>query len=291
LTPAAILQLLLLTAAWGGNAPALRYSLQHLPPYGSAALRFVLGLAVVALIAGGQRVPLGLKREDWRPMLWLAGLFAVQIALLNHGSALTAANRQALLINSYPLFVPLFSRLLLRSDRLTWNKLAGTGLAFLGILFVFGERFRAGGGSPAGDGLVLASAVFLAVRIVYTGKLVRGLHPYALLFWQSLLALPLFVAMSALTERQVYGWSVPVAASILYQGIVVAGLCFVGWTALLQQYPPTRVSVGFFLTPIFGALASYLVLGEPVARGVALGGGAILLGLLVANRAPAQRQS
>src|SRR5207245_483885 len=96
--------LLLLTAAWGGNAPALRFSLQYLPPYGSAALRFLLGLGVVTAIAGWERVPLGVGREQWRPLGWLALLFGVQIALLNHGSALTAANRQALLINSHPLF-------------------------------------------------------------------------------------------------------------------------------------------------------------------------------------------
>lgn len=287
LTPVAIFQLLLLTAAWGGNAPALRFSLQHLPPYGSAALRFVLGLGIVVLIAAWQRVPLGLQREDWRPISWLAVLFAVQIALLNHGSALTAASRQALLINCYPLFVPPFAHLFLRGDRLNWSKLAGTGLAFLGILFVFGERLHGGAGSLLGDGLVLASGILLALRIVYTSALVRGLHPYALLFWQSVLALPAFVLMSLIGERQAYHWTGPVAVSILYQGIVVAGLCFVGWTAMLQRYAASRLSVGFFLTPVFGAVASYLTLGEPITGGVALGGAAILAGLLVANRARA----
>lgn len=284
LTPLAVFQLLLLTAAWGGNAPALRFSLQHLPPYGSAALRFVLGLAVVVLIAARQRVPLGLRRDDWRPISRLAVLFAVQIALLNHGSALTAASRQALLINCYPLFVPAFAHLFLRGDRLNWSKLAGTGLAFVGILFVFGERLRGGAGSLLGDGLVLASAVLLALRIVYTSDLVRGLHPYALLFWQSVLALPVFVLMSLIGEQRSYHWTPTVAASILYQGVVVAGLCFAGWTAMLQRYAASRLSVGFFLTPVFGAVASYLVLGEPLTAGVVLGGVSILAGLLVANR-------
>src|SRR5205807_830105 len=127
LTAAAILQLLLLTAAWGGNAPALRFSLEYLPPYGSAALRFLLGLGVVTAIARWERVPLGVSREQWRPLGWLALLFGVQIALLNHGSALTAANRQALLINSHPLFVPLFAHFLLLGVRLNWGKIAGTG--------------------------------------------------------------------------------------------------------------------------------------------------------------------
>lgn len=285
LTAFAVLQVVLLTAAWGGNAPALRYSLLYLPPNGSAALRFLLGLAVVVLFAAWQRVPLSLRPGELRPIIGVSVVFAIQIALLNYGSALTAASRQALLINAHPLFVPIFAHFILRGDRLTWGKAAGTGLAFLGILLVFGERFAGGAGSLLGDGLVLASALMLAARIVYTSAVVRETHPFVLLFWQSLLALPAFVLMSVLTERSGYRWSPPVVLSILYQGIVVAGLCFVGWTAMLQHYSPSRLSVGFFLTPVFGALFSYLVLGEPITAGLVAGGLVILAGLFVANRA------
>jgi drug/metabolite transporter (DMT)-like permease len=284
LPPAGILQLLLLTAAWGGNAPALRYSLLYLPPNGSAALRFILGMAVVVLIARWQGVSLRAPREVLRPLFGISVLFAAQIALLNYGYALTAASRQALLINSYPLYVPLFAHFFLAGDRLTLNKVAGTVLAFIGVLFVFGEQFGKEGGTLVGDGLVLASAVLLAARVVYTSALVRGVHPYVLLFWQSLFALPAFIVASVVLERQGYVWTPAVALSILYQGVVVAGLCFVGWTMMLQKYSASRLSVGFFLTPLFGALASYLVLGEPVTAGLAAGGAAVLCGLLVANR-------
>lgn len=287
LTLLAAFQLVLLTAGWGGNAPALRYSLQYLPPNGSAALRFLLGVAVVVLIARWQGVPLGVRRDVWRPLGWISLLFAAQIALLNYGSAHTAAARQALLINAYPLFVPLFAHFFLTGDRLNWNKAVGTVLAFGGILFVFGERALGGNGSLLGDGLVLASAVLLAARVVYTSALVQGIHPYALLFWQSVLALPLFGLASLLTERWHPVWTGPVVFSILYQGIVVAGLCFVGWTAMLRKYSPSRLSVGFFLTPVFGTLLSALFLGEPITGGLAIGGVGILAGLFVANRRPA----
>ncbi len=284
LTAEAVLQLLLLTAAWGANAPALRYSLLYLPPNGSAAIRFMLGIGVVVLIARWHGVSLALPRAAWSPLFRISMLFAAQVALLNYGSALTGASRQALLINSYPLFVPIFAHFFLRGDRITWNKAAGTGLAFLGILFVFGERFWGGVGSITGDGLVLASGFLLAVRMVYTSALVQGIHPFTLLFWQSVLALPVFVALALLFEPLAYTWSAPVVASMLYQGIVVAGICFVGWTAMLQRYSPSRLSVGFFLTPVFGAVSSYVLLQEPITLGLAAGGVVILLGLFVANR-------
>ena len=284
LTPASIVLLVLLTACWGGNAPALRYSLAYLPPFGSAGLRFLIGMVVIYVIARVERVSLRAPREQWAPLGWMALLFLVQIALLNHGAAFTAANCQALLINSYPLFVPLLAHFYLQDDRVTWNKAAGTLLAFGGVLLIFGEKLGKGGGGLYGDLLVTASAALLAAKAVYTSALVRDSHPYQVLFWQMVPAVPAFFLLSLAAEPQVYHWSRLVILSILYQGIVVAGLCFVVWTAMLRQYAPTRLSVGFFLTPVFGALSSYLLLGEPVTGGLLAGGAAILLGLLVANR-------
>lgn len=283
LSAAAVAQVVLLTAGWGGNAPALRYSLQYLPPFGAAGIRFLIGLLVIVLFARLARVSLRPRSGEWQGMLWMGLLFAVQILLLNAGSARTEAGRQALLINSYPLFVPLLAHLFLPHDRLTRRKVVGTTLAFVGVVFIFGEKALAGKASVVGDLLVTASAVLLAAKAVYTSVLVRGNHPYQVLFWQMVLAIPCFFAMSLLFERQEYTWSPPVVASMAYQGVVVAGLCFVGWTSLLQHYAPGRLSVGFFLTPVFGALFSYLLLGEPLSAGLAAGGAAILGGLLVVN--------
>jgi drug/metabolite transporter (DMT)-like permease len=182
--------------------------------------------------------PAGPQGGERKPLVWIALLFAAQIALLNYGTAYTAASRAGLLINAYPLFVPVIAHFSLRGDRLTWNKASGTLLAFLGILCVSGERFGKANGTTLGDGLVLVSALFLAARVVYTSALVRGTHPVVLLFWQSVLSLPLFLAASALTESHDYHWNPAVVFSIGYQGIVVAGVCFLGWTALLARFSP-----------------------------------------------------
>jgi drug/metabolite transporter (DMT)-like permease len=286
LPPSALFQLVLLTAAWGANAPVLRYCLRYLPPFGAAGCRFLIGLGVVVLIARVQKVPLVPRREELKSLAWLGLLFTAQILLLNAGSALTQAGRQALLINSYPLFVPIFAHLFLPGDRLTAHKVLGTLLAFLGVLFIFGEKAVSGSGALIGDLLIALSALLFAGIAVFTSILVRNNHPYRLLFGQMVFAIPCFFGLSLLVEPQRYVWSPLVGAAIAYQGIVVGGLCFVGWTSMLRKYSPGRLSVGFFLTPIFGALFSYLLLGEPVTPGLATGGIAILGGLLIVTRSP-----
>ncbi|HTE21160.1 MAG TPA: DMT family transporter [Armatimonadota bacterium] len=280
----ALLQVLLLTAGWGGNAPALRYSLHYLPPFSAAGMRFLLGMGVVVVLARLRRVSLRVRREEWLPLMWLGVLFTVQIALLNYGSARTEANRQALLINSYPLFVPLLAHFFLRGDRLTAHKIGGTLLAFAGVLIVFGEKVWTGRGAISGDLLVAGSALLLAVIAVYSSSLLRSSHPFQVLFWQMAMAIPCFFGLSLVFEPQRYQWSAVVAVAVLYQGLVVGGLCFMGWTSLLGRYSPSRLSVGFLLTPMWGSLFSFLLLGEPITPGLAVGGAAVLLGLLLVNR-------
>lgn len=275
---------LLLAAGWGGNAPALRYSLDYMPLFGAAGVRFLIAIGVVWLFARFRGIPLGIPRREWLPNLWMALLFATQIAFLNLGSAHTPAGRQALLINSYPLFVPVLAHLFLPGDRLTLRMVGGTLLAFSGLLLILGEGGLRGGGQLYGDGIVAASAFLLAGKAVYTSVLVRNNHPYQVLYWQMVIAVPCFFALSLATEPQRYLWTLPVTLSMLYQGVVVAGLCFIGWTSLLERYSPSRLSVGFFLTPVFGALFSYLLLGETVTGGLVGGGFFILVGLLLVIR-------
>lgn len=281
--------MVLLAAGWGGNAPALKFSLSHLPPSGAAGLRFLIGMAVILLFARLQGVSLAVERRNRAPLAWMGLLFTVQILLLNYGSIRTEASRQALLINSYPLFVPLLAHLFLTGDRLTTQKITGTLLAFVGVLIIFGERAAASQIGLLGDLLVASSAVLLAGKAVYTRALVTDQnHPYQVLFWQMAFAVPLFFGLSLLTEPQQYDWSGIVLLSILYQGVVVAGLCFVGWTSLLKHYNPSRLSVGFFLTPVFGAILSYWLLGEALSGALVAGGAAIVAGLVIVNRRTAR---
>ncbi|MFN3648911.1 MAG: DMT family transporter [Armatimonadota bacterium] len=291
LTWAAVFQVVLLAAGWGGNAPALRFSLDFIPPFAAAGYRFLIGAVVIAAVASVQRVRLWPRKGEWAPLVWMGVLFLVQICLLNAGSARTTAARQALLINSYPLFVPLLAHLFVPGDRLTWQKSAGTLAAFIGVLFILGESaFRSGGGI-VGDLLIFASAVLLAGKAVYTSRLVQDAHPYKVLVWQMIIGVPAFFAASLMAGEPGSRWTGLVLTSIVYQGVIVAGLCFIGWTALLKYFSPSRLSVGFFLTPVFGAIFSYLLLGEALTGGLLGGGAAILFGLFMVNRSPTREKA
>lgn len=283
-----VLAILTLTALWGGNAVALRYSVQELPPIGAAGARFAIGLVFFLIIATVHKVPLRLPRAMWAPLLWMGALFTVQIILLNLGSARDIASRQALLINSHPLLVPLLAHFWLPDDRLTREKVYGTAIAFLGVLLLFREALLTSPEYLVGDLLITASAALLAVKAIYTRALVANYHPYQILVWQMAVAVPIFLTASLLREGNLFDpalWTPAVGGAILYQGVVVAGVCFLWWTTLLKHYPPGRLTVGFFATPIFGALFGYLILKEPISGALAGAIVAVGVGIAVTNGA------
>ena len=277
---------LFLALLWGGNSVAIKIGLQDIPPLALAGFRFVVGLAAVTGWAWWQRVRIKLEPGELVPLIYLSLIFLLQIIALNVGTHYTTSSRSIVLNSTYPLFTTLLAHFLIQGDRLTVPKTLGILLAFGGVTVTFIESLNLDSRDYLiGDIVVLASGGLLGLRIVATTRLVQSIHPYRLLIWSMLFSLPWFFILSLIFEQ---GWeyrvSVSSLAAIFYQGLVVAGFCFVAWTSILRHYSPSRLVVLFFATPLFGVLLSNLLLDEPL--GLELISGAVLVaaGIYLVNR-------
>ncbi|MCY4438334.1 MAG: DMT family transporter [Chloroflexi bacterium] len=277
---------LLLALLWGGNSVAIKIGLQDIPPLALAGFRFIIGLAAVTGWAWWQRVRIKLEPGELVPLIYLSLIFLLQIIALNVGTHYTTSSRSIVLNSTYPLFTTLFAHFLIRGDRLTVLKTLGILLAFGGVTVTFMESLNlASGDFLIGDIVVLASGGLLGLRVVATKRLIQSIHPYRLLIWSMLFSLPWFFILSLVFEQ---GWEYRISASsitaILYQGLVVAGFCFVAWTSVLQHYRASRLVVLFFATPLFGVVLSNLLLDESL--GLELVSGAVLVaaGIYLVNR-------
>ena len=277
---------LLLALLWGGNSVAIKIGLQDIPPLALAGFRFIIGLAAVTAWARWQRVQIRLEPGELAPLIALSVIFFFQIIALNVGTHYTTSSRSIVLNSTYPLFTTLFAHFLIQGDRLTVPKTLGILLAFGGVTVTFVESLNlASGEFLLGDTVVLASGALLGLRVVATKRLVQSIHPYRLLIWSILMSLPWFFVLSFVFERD---WEYQVSAAsvtaILYQGVVIAGFCFIAWTSVLQHYRASKLVVLFFATPLFGVVLSNLLLGERL--GLELVSGAVLVaaGIYLVNR-------
>jgi drug/metabolite transporter (DMT)-like permease len=277
---------LLMAVLWGGNAVAIKMGLAGVPPAAMAAFRFVLGALTVwvgALFVGiSVRVP----RAVWKGLAGLGLLFAVQIWLLNAGTQYTTAGRSGVLINVYPFFLTLFSHFFVPGDRLTVAKSIGLVFSFSGVFLLFAESISlADTHFLLGDVMVATSGMLLGLRQVVIKRLVQGLHPFQLLFWQASLSVPLFALWSVAFEGDaVYAASAAVVAAVLYQGLVVAGLCFILLVFLIRHHSASRLGVFSFATPVVGVLLSAWLLDEHISPMLWASVALVAVGIVVANR-------
>jgi len=274
---------LLAVVLWGGNSVSIKIGLEGMPPVAMAGARFLLGALTVAVGALFSGISIRVPTARWIGLAGLGLLFCVQIGLLNVGTHLTNASRSTVLICTYPFFTAFFAHFLIPGDRLSSSKVMGLLLSFAGVALIFAESL--GTGFLLGDALVLISGMLLGLRQVVIKRLVSGLHPFQVVFWQATLSLPVFAVASALFEREmVWELSSSVIGAVVFQGVVIAGFCFILMASLLRRHRASTLGAFGFVTPVVGVLLSVLLLGEELSPLLAASLLLVAIGIVVVNR-------
>ena len=278
---------LCLSFLWGGNIVSIKFGVATVPPLWSAFWRMALGSVAVSLWAAARGKPVLFERDRLRSMLLLGGLFGLQVGILNLAVFYTSPAYAVILLNTNPVMVNLISHFFVEDDRLTLPRLLGLGVAFGGIAYVMlGHPEAQLAPHPLlGNALMLVSALLLAVRLVYTQRLVQDMDPLRPVIWQMVLSLPLYLVFASafeppLTQPLTYE---PVLA-LLYQALVVAGLCFVAWTTLLQRHSAGNLATYAFSVPVFGILLSALFFDERITGRLWVGAAAVATGIAIVTR-------
>ncbi len=276
----------------GGNQVALKTALTALPPLWTAFGRMSISCVAIGLWSLLRRHDLTLKRSEAPRLALLAALFTVQISVLHTGADYTSPAYAVVLINMNPVMANLIAHFFVPEDRLSLTRALGLLTAFGGVAWVFfGNPDPVLAPNPAwGNALMLASALLLAARTVYTQRLVQKIQPEKAAFWQMLAGLPVFltggVVFKGAGGRVLLEW--PQVCALLYQGLLVGGAGLLLWIYLLRKHTPGTVSVFSFVTPLCGVFMSAVVFGEKITPRLLTGVTAVLIGIsLAARSAPA----
>lgn len=275
---------LLISVLWGANIVALKIALAVFPPLWGAFWRMGIGMVVTGLWAKFSRIRLRPAPEEYGGLALLGILCFIQISLLNISVNWTSAAYAVVLINCHPIFTNLLAHYFIPGNRLSWTRVLGLAIAVAGISFIFlGKPEARWAPHPYwGNLIAVVSSFFVGVRSIATKRIVQRIETTRAIFWTLVLAVPMFLVAALLFEPPLVAplaWR-PVAA-ILYQGVVVAGFCFMLWTRLLRDYPPGVLSVLAFPTPLFGVLFSAVVFSEALPPSFLIGAGAVFAGILI----------
>lgn len=283
--------LLMVAVLWGGNFTALKHLLDALEPIDIVVIRCV-GAALfygLFLIATGKPViPVG--APDARRMVFI-GVLGISVMSVAMAFGLTQLNAglASLLVTSNPVFTAIISRIVL-GEQLTSRKVTGILIAFAGFLLVL--QFGASGGARLESNQVRAVLIVLCAPLawafytVLSKPLLVQYPPKYVASYTTMAGGAVFVPFlvldapmrSRIGELGMIDWFAVIYVSLL--AIVVAYLL---WYWGLRVLTASQTSVYTYLVPVFGVLASWMVLGEAPAIFALVGGAVIVLGVVLTN--------
>lgn len=287
-----LLALLTVCLVWGGVAVAFKVGLWDAPVLGYVAVRFWLGGIGLWLWARWRGNSLNIPAPLVPQLLRVGVLFTLALTLVTWGTGMTAASRSAVFMNTQPIQVAILAHFLLPGDRLNPRKIAGLTAAFLGVLVILMMKtdLPEAGSWRRGDFIVLVAALCWAIQTVYAKRLVVRVSPVALTLWQVVLCAFVTSILSLILEPWT-AWHVTgrLALAVLYLafGVTTAGWGL--WIYVLREVDASVASSFLFTVPLFGVLAGWMLLREPLGPNMI--GGAILVatGILLVS-APTRRR-
>ncbi len=280
-----------LCAIWGLGQIATKVGIAGISPLWQAGLRSLGACILVLAWMVARGLPVARRDGTLWPGLAIGVLFALEFVCLYIGLVYTGAARATLLIYTAPFVVAIGTHFFVPGDRLSRNKLLGLLLAFAGVVLAF--RDRVAGGSAAadadallGDILCLAAAFFWgATTVVVKATRLRATQPEKTLLYQLAVSAVLLLGASlAVGEAGVFAPTPLIWAALAYQTLIVAGISYLTWFWLVSRYRATTLHAFTFLTPVFGVLFAWLLLGERVDATQVGALVAIAAGIVLVNR-------
>jgi|TARA_B100000131_G_scaffold274544_1_gene276560 drug/metabolite transporter (DMT)-like permease len=281
--------LVILTALFIGlNYTVMKWALDHTTPLALAALRTSVGAPFLLAIAMFRGEKLPQNRQQWMAVWWISlAITTVSSGFLVLGISRLSPGLAAMLSATMPLFTAIIAVLVLA-------ELPGRR-GYLGLLIgLFGAVCLAmpafgSGNTTLGIVFSLISSISWAAGAVLNKRLPGALEisPLMLVALQitfSAVCLHLAVPFVEDWSDTSMGWGL--ALPLLYAGIPSLAVTFYLFASVLRRAPAIQGAAVAYLTPFFGVLFSWLLVGDRLGTFEILGGALVVTGvaLLSADR-------
>jgi len=257
--------LILAAASWGIGTVVSKRATIEIPPLTLLAIQLAVSLVVLLLFMHWRRVPL--RDRSSSPALGRLGLLnpGLAYALSLLGLAHITASLSVLLWAMEPVLILFLAGWLLR-ERVTAALVVLSLVAVAGMLLVIDRPESSG--SLLGVGLTLAGVACCAIYTVSarrwlgaadsTSQVLVAQQVHALALAGVLVGAAWILSGSVLPSAvSAAAWAAAIASGVLYYGVAY-------WLYLfgLRQVPASLAALSFYLIPVFGVAAGFVLLGE-----------------------------
>lgn len=277
--------ILLVTLIGAGTPPITKIGLFEMPPLSFAFVRFALASLLI--------LPLFLIKKknfkkDFSKLILVSLLAAGNIIFFVLGIKLTTANISQLIYAA----VPIITAFILYGgfgQKLSPKNVFGIALGFAAtsivLLLPILEREGKFAGDLQGNILLLIAVVLYSFYVVFTKRLLNSYSPFEIssifIFVTTLVLLPFFLFDLSAHTRWWASIAMPGLLSMAYVVLFTTITSYVLNQYAIKHGGVIFYSMVFYLTPVFGFLAAFFLLGEQLTPGLVLGGTLALLGIFL----------
>lgn len=290
--PIHFIELLLLSAIWGGSFMFMRISA---PEFGTLALAtFRMSIAGITLLPiflfyWQRRLALpyssnsSVSNKQVTKHIWFVALFnsVLPMFLFAYAAANLDAGFASILNATTPLWGALIGALMY-ANKLSKIGVTGLLVGFIGVIILSFDKVS----GNIDQGFLSVIAIVTATALYgfsanYSKKYLAGVKPLfiaaASLFWGAIMMLPILIYslpdLSAITTQ---AW-----VSLLALGMLSTGLAYILYYRIIAHSGPTKAMMVTYLIPVFGVLFGYLFLSEQLTINIFYGGALILFGVAI----------
>lgn len=255
-------------------------------------IRFALAYLCILPFAGGRMKAANLRDEL---LLAAAGLSGGSLYFLTENMALeyAPASNVSLIVCTAPVWTAVAMSLCYHGERMSRRQIAGSALAFAGMILVVLNGHFVLRLSPRGDMLALAAAMLWMVYSLVIKRI--GDRYLAIFITRKVFFYGLVTILPIFAFRPFdAGWEVlsrPVVwGNLLFLGVIASMLCYVLWNAAMLRLGAVRTTNYIYFNPLVTIVAAALCIGERITPAALTGAALILYGMWRAEKEPERKR-
>ena len=269
---------------WGTTFVAQMSGMDGLEPFSYAAPRFLLGVisvVVVWLLQSKERAKLrrqGKYKSGFGVGLISGVIMFVASSLQQVSMVYTTAGKAAFITCLYIVFVPIGAVLLGKIIRReNW---IGAFTALVGLyLLAVNEEFSLG----IGDVIVFVSSFFWTAQILFIDRFASRVDVIELSVAQLFVCFVFSSIAMTVFETPNVGAMLDAWFPIFYGGVMSAGVAFTLQIYGQKYAEPSTAAILMSFEALFGALSSWIILGEQMSSREIFGCALMLVGMIVSQ--------
>jgi drug/metabolite transporter (DMT)-like permease len=278
-----------LSIIWGTTWVAIKVSLEGIPPFMGAAVRFMIAVLLLFIYSQFKRTSLKLNKSDFK-MLFISAilLYTLDYGLIYWGEQYLDAGVTSIFFATMPLFITIFSNFIFKNEIFNWMKFSGVILGFGGVLIIFYDQLLITNFSLMVSIAVLAiiaSAASAALATIIVKKYLNHVNSVPLtlhqIVWGVISLLAISLAAGEMHHIQI---NTRVAIAVIYLGAFGSAVAFVMFYWLLKKASAISLSFIVYITPIVAIISDWFFFGETIAMKTVIGMLLIFSGIFLAQK-------